>query len=254
MNLGTIFTVILYQPLLNALIALYHVLGKDMGIAIIVLTLIIKALLFYPSLSQLKAQRALQQTQPKLKELREKYKDNKEKYNRAVLQFYRENKVNPLSSCLPLLIQLPILWALYRVFIAGAVTDPATGFLQPQELEHLYAPLRALYAAIPIHPNFLGVVDLSAKGSILFALLTGAATFWQSWQLTRLRPPRAAGEAGKDEGMAASINRSTLYTLPLVTVVFAYSFPTGLALYWLTSTLFQVGQQHYFFRRHPHTP
>ncbi len=250
----TVYHEVLYRPLFNALIFLYHILGQDLGIAILVLTVLIKLLLFYPSLQQLKAQRNLQATQPKLKELKERYKDNKEEYNRAVLRFYKENKVNPASSCLPVLIQFPILIALYQVFIAGVASDPATGLLQAKQLQFLYFPLREIYDSIPLHTTFLGIVDLAKNKNVLLALLTGLATFWQSSMLTRTQPPKSVGEAGKDESIAASVNKNLTYTLPLITVFFSYTLPAGLPLYWLVSTLFQIGQQYYFLRRHAPSP
>lgn len=251
MFLIQLFHYVLYQPFYNGLVVLYHVLGGDLGVAIIVLTILIKLLLFYPSLSQLKAQRSLQATQPKLQAMKEKYKNNKEEYNRAVLQFYKENKVNPLSSCLPLLIQLPILIALYQVFVAGVATDPATHLINAKQLANLYPPLRDIYSAVPIDTTLLGFVDLSKSKNILLALLTGVAAFWQARMLSTKTPPKAAGAGGRDEAITASLNRSTMYSLPLISAFFAYQFPAGLALYWLVSTLFQIVQQYYFLRRHP---
>lgn len=254
MSLGTLFQVVLYQPLFNALIFFYHFLGRDMGVAIVLLTILIKLILFYPSLSQLKAQRSLQATQPKLKELKEKYKNDQQAYSKAVLEFYKENKVNPLSSCLPLLIQLPILIALYRVFIAGVATDPASGLILDRQLSSLYGPLREIYASTPLHTMFLGILDISHKNNYTLAILAAAATFWQSRMLLAARPPKEAGKAAADEGQAAAVNRNMTYVMPVVTLLFALRFPAGLALYWLVSTLFQVAQQYYFLRRHPAQP
>lgn len=254
MSLGTLFFTILYQPLYNALIFLYNFLGKDIGVAIIALTVLIKLILVYPSLAQLKAQRKLQETQPKLKELKEKFKDDKAAYNQAVLAFYKENKVNPMSSCLPLLIQLPILIALYQVFIAGLVTDTGTGLIAAEQLKNLYEPLRVIYNHTPLHTMFLGFVDMAKKGNIILAVLAGATTFWQSKMLTVSTPKPKGGTASRDENMTAALNRNMLYLLPLMTLFFSWSFPAGLALYWLVSTLFQIGQQYYFLRRHGNTP
>lgn len=247
-----LYHAVLYQPLLNALIFLYHYLGKDMGLAIILLTVLIKGILFYPSISQLRSQRKLQESQGKLKELKEKYKNDKEGYSRAVLDFYKQNKVNPLSSCLPLLLQLIILIPLYRVFIGGIITDQSTGLLIAKELAFLYEPLQNIYSTLSIHSISFGIVDVTKSHNAILAVLAAAATFWQSRMLIVQGPPRVAGAGGKDEGQAASINKSMMYLTPLFTLYFAYQFPAGLALYWLASTIFQVGQQWYFLRRHPH--
>ena len=133
--ISQIYNTVLYDPIFNGMIWLYDVLPfHDMGVAIILLTLAIKIILFWPSLSALKSQKKLQETQPKINEIREKYKDNKEELGKQLMTFYKENKVNPFSSCLPLLIQLPILIALYRAFFHGLQVDPATGLLQADQI------------------------------------------------------------------------------------------------------------------------
>lgn len=249
-----LYNTILYQPLFNALVFLYQTLGHDLGIAIIVLTIVIKILLFYPSLVQLKTQRNLQQTQPKLKELQEKYKGNKEEYNRAVLQFYRENKVNPAASCLPIVLQFIVLIALYQVFIAGVVTDPTTHVLGAKQLESLYGPLRNALSSMPFNTTLFGFIDLSHAKNIPLAVLSALASYWQAAMLTKMQPPKTAGAGGKDESLTASLNKSMTYSLPLITLFFGYTLPAGLPLYWFISTLFQVGQQYYFLRRHAPSP
>lgn len=244
-----IFNVALYEPLFNGLIYLQHILpGKDIGLAIIILTIIIKIILFFPSLSSIKSQKSLQVTQPKIEALREKYKDNKEELGRQLMRFYKENKVNPLSSCFPLLIQLPILIALYQVFFGGLTQDPETGILVTDQLQHLYGYLKDIYSTTPINTMFLGFVDMAKKGNIPLAILAGAAQFWQGRMMaTRKSPIKAPGS--KDENRTAALNRQMLYFMPLITVYFGYTFPAGLALYWVISTLFTIGQQYYFFRK-----
>src|SRR3989344_8315591 len=122
--MGEFFNTILTQPLLNVLIWLYNILpGNDIGLAIIVLTLLIRALL-YPSFQKsLRAQRELQQLQPKLDELKQKHKDDQAAQAKAMMEFYKENKISPFSSCLPLLIQLPILIALFLALRTGLNGD-----------------------------------------------------------------------------------------------------------------------------------
>src|SRR6266850_5467507 len=119
-----IFDTIVYQPILNALLWLVKELpNHDLGLAIIIVTLAIKGIFYLPSLSAIRASRALQTLQPRLKELQERYKNDREALAREQMKMYRESKVNPLSSCLPLLIQLPFLYALYRVFFNGLHLD-----------------------------------------------------------------------------------------------------------------------------------
>lgn len=245
-----LFNTLLYEPILNALMYLVNILpGHDIGLAIIILTIVIKFILFWPSLSSIKAQRALQETQPKLEELKKKYKDDKEELSRQLMKFYKENKVNPLSSCLPMLIQLPILFAVYRVFWTGLNADPATGILVAGQLNHLYSPIRDIFASNPINTMSFGIMDLSKTGNYVLAILAGALQFVQSKMLMQKKPPKVPG--AKDENMAVAMNKQMTYFFPLITVYIGVKFPAGLALYWVVMTLFSIGQQFYFFKKHP---
>ncbi len=244
-----LFYVILYNPLFNCLMFLYkYVPGHDLGVAIILLTLLIKLLLFWPSLSAIHSQQKMQEIQPKMKELQTKYKDNKEELSRQLMAFYKENKVNPFSSCLPLLLQLPILIALYRVFFSGINVDPVTHLLNAGQLVHLYGPLHVAYETLQIKTIAFGFLNLTAKHNIILAVLAGAAQFWQSRMVLSKRPPKVDG--AKDEDMTAQVSRTTMYTMPLITVLFGWQFPAGLAMYWFVSTAFQVAQQYYYFIWH----
>lgn len=243
-----IFNTVLYEPLFNALLFIHHyVPGADLGVAIIILTLLIKFALYLPSLSAIKQQKVVQDMQPKLNALRQKYKDNREELSRQLVQFYKQNKVNPLSSCLPLLIQLPILFAMYRVFFAGLTTDPETGLIVSDQLAHLYGPLREIYGAAPLDTTFIGFVDLSHTHNVVLGLLAGIFQFFQSRMLMSRRPPRVPGAA--DESAVARSSQLMTYFLPIITVYFAYVFPAGLALYWVVTTVFTLVQQWLYFRR-----
>lgn len=243
-----LFNTILYEPLLNLLMYFYKIIpGHDLGVAIIAVTIIIKFILFLPSLSSIKSQKAIQDIQPKIDEIKKKYKENKEQQTKELMRIYRENKVNPFSSCLPLLIQLPILIALYRVFMGGLNTDPQTGILVSEQLNHLYGPLREFFSNQTISPLLFNWLNL-AKPFWGFAVLAGIFQFWQSKMLI-LRKPVAKVPGAKDEGMASAMNKQMLYFMPLITVFFGITFPAGLTLYWMISTLFMVGQQYYFLRR-----
>ena len=227
------FHTILYQPLFNLLIGIYDLLpGWDIGFAIIVLTVFIKLALWPLSNTSLKSQKALQEIQPKIEALKEEFKDDKEKLAKAMMELYTKEKVNPFSSCLPLLIQLPILIALYRVFIAGLNTESLVN----------------LYAFVPnpgeIRHIFLGLVDLT-KPNVVLAVLAGAFQFVQTRMLMSKRvPPLVRKSAGaRDEDMMASMNKSMMYFMPVMTVVIGVSLPAGLTLYWVTVNIISVLQQ-----------
>jgi YidC/Oxa1 family membrane protein insertase len=245
--MANFFNTVLYEPLFNGLIYIYDILPwKDLGIAIIILTLIIKFLLYLPSRSSIKAQKTLQETQPKLDAIKAKYKDNREEMGKQLMNFYKENKVNPFSSCLPLLIQLPILIALYRVFFGGLTTDGETGVLVADQVQHLYGYLKDVYTNTPINSMFLGFVDLADKGNYVLAFIAGGLQYLQGKMMMR-KKPEISSKGSQDEGKAAAMNRQMMYIMPVITVIFGIQFPAGLTLYWAVSTLFQVVQQYIIF-------
>jgi YidC/Oxa1 family membrane protein insertase len=242
-----IFVIILYNPLFNALMFLYkYVPGHDLGVAIILLTLLIKLILFLPSLSSIHSQQKMQEIQPKLKALQEKYKDNREELSRQLMALYKSNKVNPFSSCLPLLIQLPILIVLYRVFLSGINIDTATHLFNGDQLSHLYHPLKVAFTTLKVDTIFLGFINLTAKHNIALAAIAGALQFWQSKMMMAKKPPKVEG--AKDEDTTALVTKNMMYMMPVMTLIFGYQFPAGLALYWVVSTGFQILQQYYYFR------
>lgn len=224
-----LYNAFIYQPIFNFLIWLYNIIpGHDIGIAIIVLTLAVRFLMVPLTVKQVKSQKALQELQPKMDEIKRKYKDDREKQSKELMKFYKEHKINPLASCLPLLIQLPIIFALFRAFRAG---------LTSSGLEVLYP-----FVAKPevINPMFLGLVDLSQK-NIILAVLAGIAQFIQS----KMIMPKTK----KAKGMAGMMSKQMTYFMPVITVFIAMSLPAGLALYWLTTTLFAIGQQYFVMKK-----
>lgn len=246
--MSQLFNTFLYEPILNTLFYLYHVVpGGDFGVAIILVTIIIKLVLFWPSLSALKAQKSLQDTQPQIEEIKRKYKDNKEELGRQLMDFYKKNKVNPFSSCLPMLIQLPILIALYRVFLQGLEVDPQTHLLAAEQVNHLYGSLQTIYQTTPIKTTFLGFVELSKNHNIYLAVLAGLAQYASS-KFFSTKKPVVKSAGSKDENITAMMNKQLLYMMPIMAVIFGYQFPAGLSLYWLVTTLFTLVQQLYFFR------
>ncbi|MEK7158480.1 MAG: YidC/Oxa1 family membrane protein insertase [Patescibacteria group bacterium] len=246
------FNTLLYEPLFNTLMFLVeHFPGNDLGLAIIALTLLIKVILFSPSLSAIKSQRALQEMQPKLNELKEKYKDNREELSRQLLTFYKEHKVNPLSSCLPLLIQLPILIALYQVFINGLKTDPDTGFLVAEQFQHLYSSLREIYTQKVVNTQFLGILDISKSGNWPLAILSGILQYLQTRRMLARQPQKVGADKNAPEDQAAAIGRQMTTFMPLLTVWFGATLPAGITLYWIVNILFTVIQQEIFLKIHP---
>ena len=234
-----IFFTVLYQPLFNLLVWLYDVLpGNDIGIAIVVLTIIIRLILLPMSGQSLKSQKALQDLQPKIDEIKERTKDDKEGQAKELMQLYKREKVNPLASCLPMVVQLVILIALYRVLSAG---------LNSGSLDALYS---FVHNPGRLDAIFLNKVDL-AEPNIILAILAGIVQFFQAKMMITRRPPSAVAkkDGAKDEAMLASMNKSMLYFMPVMTVVIGARLPGGLALYWLISNTFMVIQQWVVFHK-----
>jgi len=229
-----IFTTIFYQPILNLLVFLYNNLSfQDLGIAIILLTVVIKAVLWPFGKQAIKSQKSLQELQPKIDALKKQYGDDKVGLSRATMDLYKESKINPLSSCLPLLIQLPFLFAVFRVFQDGL----------NNKLDLVYS---FIYKPDVIHSVFLGFLDLS-KPSIYLAVLAGLAQFWQA-KMMSTRKPVANTSGSKDESMTAIMNKQMLYFMPVITIFIGASLPGGLTLYWLVITLLTALQQVVIFK------
>ncbi len=232
-----IFKTIFYQPILNFVVFLYNVIpGHDLGVTIIVLTIIIKLILLPLSKSSIKSQKELQELQPKLEELKKKHANNKEELGRATLELYKQHKINPFSSCLPLLIQLPFLIAVFQVFRDN---------FSASSLNYLYP---FIHKPETINNIAFGFLDLSANHNLILAVLAGAAQFWQSKMLITKRPEKKV-PGTKDEDFAAIMNQQMMYILPLMTVWFSYTFPAGLALYWFILTVLGGVQQYFIFKK-----
>lgn len=227
---------IFYVPLLNLLVWLYNVLPwQDLGVAIIILTIIIKLVLYPLNKKAIVSQKALQDLQPKLEEIKIKYAGDREAQARATMEMYKNEKINPASSCLPILVQLPFLIAVYQVFRAG---------LSNGSLNHLYP-----FISNPgtMHTLAFGFFELSER-SIILALLAGVAQFWQARMLSTKRPSVKSAEA-KDENITAIMNKQMVYVMPVFTVFIGLSFPAGLTLYWFVNTLLTGLQQLLVFKK-----
>ncbi len=228
--LSLLFNEILYRPLLNVLVLLYQYLpGHDLGIAIIVLTVMIRLILFPLSQKSIRSQKALSEMQPKIDEIRKKYKDDKEKQSKALMQFYKENKVNPLSGCLPLVIQLLVFTALYRVLQTG---------LQPEKIHLLYS---ASYAPTSINMTFLNLIDLSVR-NVYLAISAGVLQFFQSKMLMPKKPKKSGD-------VSSVISQQMTYFIPILMVFITLSVPGGVALYWVATSIFSIVQQYFLIKK-----
>lgn len=173
----------------------------------------------------------MQELQPKIKEIQQKYKNEKEKQAQAMMELYKIHKVNPASGCLPILIQLPILIAIFNVFKSG---------LEPGSLNALYGFISRPEA---INPMFLGFLDLS-RASIPLAILTGLTQYIQ----TKMMVSKPV-ENSSSSDFAGMMNKQMLYFFPLLTVFITASLPAGLGLYWITTTILGIAQQYFVLKQ-----
>ncbi|MCK4520810.1 membrane protein insertase YidC [Candidatus Parcubacteria bacterium] len=230
------FYTVLQQPLFNGLVLLYkYIPGHDFGIAVIVLTILIRLVIYPLSAKGIKAQKELSGLQPKMKEIQDKFKNDKEKQAKAMMELYQREKVNPLSGCLPLLIQLPIIIALYRVFW----TFDSNG------LQGLYS---FVHFSNHINTSFLGMVELT-EAFWPFAILVGVLQFFQTKMII---PKPGKIKHGSKDTMAQFSNmmqKQMLYFFPVFIVLILWALPSVLALYLIVFTLFSIVQQYFTLKK-----
>jgi len=226
------FNTIFYIPMYNLLVILVGVIpGGNIGIAVIVLTLLVKFALFPLSQKSVRAQAKMRLIEPHLKKIKEKHKDNQQEQAKQTMALYKEHGVNPFSGCLLLLIQMPIIFALYYVFLSGIKFDPKI----------LYS-----FVSLPAVAShwFLGI-DLTAKSAVL-AFLAGAT---QYFQLKLSMPATAKLEPGAtpsfQEELTRNMNMQMKYIFPFLVFFISYAMSSAIALYWVVSNLFAVGQELY---------
>lgn len=229
-----LFQTFLYQPLFNIFVGLYNVI-PDIGAVILIVTVLVKAALYPLTTSSIKAQKSLSELQPKLEALKKEHKDNQQVLAQETMKLYKEHKVNPFGSCLPLLIQIPIFLALYWVLQRGLTSN---------NFDLLYS-----FITNPGHINTvtLGLFDLKNPIPVL-AVLAGLAQFWQSKMMIKKNPPKNVADS-KEPDMASMMNKQMLYVFPVMTVFIGLKLPGGLTLYWFLSTLLTALQQELVLKR-----
>lgn len=236
MNIITFaFDAILYQPMLNILIWLYGFIG-NFGVAIIILTLLIKVILHPLNKKSIESQKAMAEIQPKMQEIQEKHKDNKEKQATELVNLYKQEKFNPFAGILLLFLQIPILIALFYVVRNGMDLKQIANVLYP----FVHLP-QAIY---PYLVNFNGFefLDLS-KPNIYLAVLTAAAQFWQIKTATPPAPVKTNKPNGNVADISNMMQKQMVFFVPLLTFIVLFQFPAALGLYWIVSTVISVFEQ-----------
>jgi len=242
------FDTILCQPLFNALILFYkHISFGDFGIAVIILTLAIRSL-FYPLMNRsLRAQKAMKELQPKVKEIQDKYKEDKQKQGEELMALYKREKFNPFAGFVPILVQLPVLIAIFKVFKSG---------LGSEQMAYLYSFVSAPSA---INVNFLGLINLAEPISkptgsmvpnmILLALIIIVQIL--QTKMTSLKTPKKSQKKGDSATtqVAAMMQKQMLYFFPFFTLLVLWNLPAIIALYWFVSNTFSYTQQYLIFKK-----
>jgi len=230
-----IFKAIFYTPLYNALVfIIQHIPSADLGIAVIILTIIVKLVIFPLNLKSVKTQVKMKEFEPELNEIKEKYKDNKEEQAKHTMLFYQQNKINPFGGIIPALIQIPILISLYSIFLRSGL---------PKIDQTILYPFVHLPSLVNIH--FLNILDVSKK-SIILAIIVAVT---QIIQVQLIMPPAQKTDKNKapslKDDFAKSMNLQMRYILPLFTAYIGYITSGAVCLYFITSNLFAIGQEIY---------
>lgn len=233
--LSNIWNLVLYKPLLNALAFLVSVIpGGDVGIAVIILTILVKVILLPLSHKSIENQAQMNILAPELNKIKASGK-SKEEQARLTFELYKEHKTNPFSGCLLILIQIPIIFALYYVFLKGINFESGT----------LYS-----FIHVPDSMNmfFLGFIDITQK-SLILAVLAGVSQYLQAHFMPKPAVSAGGGGASFQENFAKSMHLQMKYVFPFVVAFIAYTISGAVALYWITSNLFMVGQQIYIKKK-----
>jgi YidC/Oxa1 family membrane protein insertase len=232
----------LAYPFANLLLLLYNYLGQNTVIAIAALTILINLLLFPLTLSQQKSTRRMQELQPELEKLKKKYGKDQERMAQEQMKLYREKGVNPMAGCLPLVIQFPIWFGLYR---AITYCVPNTPLLMFQFSQQIYKWLPGVIGLVPLQSTFLGMDLGQSPGaahpglaqwlSYALPLIVGGTSLLQQKLVT---PPAASD----DQSQAAMMNRQMQIMMPLMFMMFTLNYPVGLSIYFIISNLIRIVQ------------
>ncbi|MEX2238827.1 MAG: YidC/Oxa1 family membrane protein insertase [Dehalococcoidia bacterium] len=226
--IGFLWDEVLIRPMLNLLVILTNLAFGNFGLGLILFTIFTRVVTFPLTLRQLRATRAMTSLKPRMDEINKKYKDPRRR-SEEQMKLYREAGVNPLGCLGPMLIQMPIFIALYAVVRVALGSSPES-FIG---LEGKLYDWSFIEHAVPLDDHFLGI-DLGSSGGIPMALLVGAATWLQSKTTYSLRP------GATTDPMMAQQQQMMQWMMPLIFGYITLTFPAGLGLYWLTTTIIGI--------------
>lgn len=232
--MSNIYHTIIFDPLYNSLIFLFKVFPwADAGVIVVILTVLVRLVLYPLSRKAVLTQVRMAEIAPDLNAIKEKYKGNSEEQAKRTLALYKEKGVNPFSGILVIIIQIPIILALYQIFIKFPTID----------ITLLYSFISAPEV---INTTFLGLIDISAKSAII-ALLAAVSTFLQ-FQVSMKGQKQPQGNSFGDN-LTRSMQKQMKYFFPVIVFFISYSISGVIALYWLTTNLFSIGQELFVKRK-----
>lgn len=223
----------LYQPIYNILVFIVdNITFGDVGWAIVILTIIIKLILAPLNKKSIRNQILMKRMEPELKQIKKDY-PNKEEQARKTLELYKKHKTNPFSGCLVVILQLPVIFALYYVFLRGITFKP--------ELIYDFINIPTV-----LNTNFLGFIEMGSK-SIILGLLAGITQFIQGYFSSPLQPNKEDKKEERtfQDELSRSMQTNVKYVLPVFIAFVAWQISAGVALYWITSNIFTIIQEKY---------
>jgi YidC/Oxa1 family membrane protein insertase len=226
---------IIIRPLLNGLVVLYTICFNQMGIAIILFTAIVRLVTLPLTIKQLKQMRGMSALQPRMKEIQARYANDRSEISRQTMRLYKEAGVNPIGCLGPFVIQMPILFGLFRVLIQSLFSRP-DNLVGLSEKLYTWIPVFPIYAAAPLQSSFLWL-DLAEPDptNLIMPVLVFVST-WLQQKMTMT--PSADPKQSSNQTMM-------LWMMPLMIAFFSFTLPSGLALYWISSNLMGIGIQYF---------
>jgi YidC/Oxa1 family membrane protein insertase len=253
----TFFNVLLLHPLINLLVGIYHILSfvqipDTLGWSIVGLTVVLRLLMWPLTGAQIKASAQMQKLTPHLNRLREKHKKDPKALQEETMRLYKEHNVNPAAGCLPVLIQLPLIWALYTVLQHVVVTSKDTLVSEVNAIA--YAPFLHLQRAwstdflwVPLAATPASLMNTLPLVAIAIPIITAVLQFVQTKMLYmdhRTEEQKKKDKEEKKEDFSTALQTQMMYIFPVMIGFFSFTFPVGLSLYWNTFTLFGMIQQY----------
>ncbi|MEI7631184.1 MAG: membrane protein insertase YidC [Actinomycetes bacterium] len=226
--------------------------GWTWAFSIVGLVIVIRIALIPLFVKQIKSQRNLQIIQTQMKEIQKKYAGDREKQSQEMMKLYKDTGTNPLSSCLPILLQAPIFFALFGVLQGIAMNNPQGVFQWPQYQDLLLQARDASIFGAPLYGTFMGANEVAADGfmpiytrivAFILIILMTATTFTTQRQLI-------VKNSAPDNPMVKQ-QKIMLYVFPLMFAIGGINFPIGVLIYWFTTNLWSMGQQFYVIRNNP---